>query len=267
MLKSGNSWNVIWAVVLCFSVTKSFAETNDAIAMVAKRAVERFPTQVINRPGIMPVGIVEAKVNSKLSNLKTVGLSVDSQFGIAKDFSGQLGYEGLEFNEWQVKNTVNLGLAYNYFGVNHISGSFTFKVPFHVTDDHIVKDLTIGVPLTFYNNVMAGSILGDVFTLNMRPQKEMAFNFNWWYGYQVYGDIWASVSSSLGEIAMKNTKGQATWEAQGFWKKLPLTLDVVYALNHYFDIGGVVGFNDVLKPKDTFVAGLNFAMRGGKLFG
>lgn len=237
----------------------------DAVAAVTTKA-PRFSTKVIDR-GITPTGIVNVKLNSQVNNLKTVGLNVGSDFGIVKNLEGKFSYDGVEFNKWNATNTFNLGAQYKYFGMSNMSNSLSLNLPIHVgRNAEIVQSLTVGLPTVFFNNVMAFGILGDALTWTMRPDIKLAFDLKWWYGYQVYGDFWAQLSSSFGTFGMDNNKGQGTWSGEGFWKKLPLSLDMTYALNHYFDVGANVGFNDVFKS-DSFTFGLNLAMRAGKLFG
>lgn len=256
---------LVLAVASLMSV-QSFA-SDEGVAAPANTVGERYPTQVINRPGIMPTGIVGVSLNSQVTNLKTVGVSLGSEFGLVKNLEGKFSYDGVEFNKWNAKNTFNLGAQYKFFGMSHMSNSLAFNLPVHVGNGEIVRSFSLGLPTTFYNDVMAGGILRDVFSLTMRPNIEVAFDFKVWYGYQVFGDFWAEINSSFGQFGMKNEKGQGQWGGQGFWKSLPLELGMTYALNNYFDVGGNVGFKDVFKPKESFVFGLNLAMRAGRLFG
>lgn len=255
---------LVLAVVSLIGV-QSFAD--EGVSTPATAGVARYSTQVINRPGITPTKMGIFTLDSQVKELKTVGVSLRSEFGIVKNLEGKFGYDGVEFNKWNAKNTFNLGAQYKYFGMSHMGNSVALSLPVHVGKGEIIRSLSVGLPTTFYNDVMAGGILGDVFTLTMRPNIEMAFDFKWWYGYQVYGDFWANIKSSFGQFGMENENGQGQWAGQGFWKKLPLELEMTYALNHYFDVGGNVGFKDIFKARDTFVFGLNLAMRAGKVFG
>jgi hypothetical protein len=237
----------------------------------AAQGVEvRYPTAAIDRPGIMPVGIISIVLGAQLKHLKTLGFGVNTEFGLANKLQGSLGWDGFSFDikakekEVQVVKAVNLGLKYNYFSAPHISLSASIKAPFHVWDGEILRDLIFGLPTTFYNNIMAVGILSDFFRLTMRPQLAAQLDFNWWYGLQVYGDLWAELSSSFGRVRM--VKGKKV-EAVSVWKELPLTLNFIYAFNHHFDMGLNVGFTNAIKAKDTFNIGLNFTTRAGRLFG
>lgn len=275
MFKSIGSFKAILVAAMSFLAISGIADNEEGVVENAHtNLVDRYPTQIINRPGITPTGIITANIGSQMVDIKSkaVTLDIGTEFGIVKDLEGKFSYDGFQFNEWKAKNTFNLGAQYKFFGMSNMSNSVAVKLPIHVGrdadgTDHIVRSITLGLPTTFFNNVMAGGILGDVFTLTMRPNVAVAFDFSAWYGVQVYGDLWAQVKSSFGKIEMENPNNQAKWTAKGFWKELPAKLELTYALNHYFDITGNAGFKNVFEPKDTFTFGLNLGVHGGRIFG
>lgn len=237
---------------------------------------ERFSDKVILRPGIMPVGIINFETGYTVKDIKSGSFSNDfnvtGQFGIVKGLHGDVSYSGSFPSKSSAanpaENVVKLGTKYNYFGIDHVSFSASAKLPMHVmSNGEIVKDLIVGLPVVFYDNLMAGSILGDVFTLTMRPNLAANFNFDFWYGIQAYGNLWAMLESSFGNVQMTNDANQAKWEAVPFWKKLPATLSLTYVFNHYFDVGANFGFSDVLKASETIKFGVNLAVRAGSIFG
>ncbi|MCA9508864.1 MAG: hypothetical protein KC505_10630 [Myxococcales bacterium] len=231
----------------------------------------RYPLRAIERPSVTPVGIIS--IEPRANGLKKYDVDLNTRFGIAEKIEGQFGYDGVTFNDpnseksANFKKTVTAGIRYNYLSINQISASLDFKLPIHIFDGEIIKDVTIGLPTVFYNDLMAGGILGDVFWLQMRDNIEMSFDLAWWYGIQVYGNLWADISSSLGKFQMKNPNKQATWENLPFWKELPLTLTLLYCFNPFVDMTLSAGFDNALKAKDTFNVGLGFNFRAGKLFG
>lgn len=261
---------------IAFSISSFIPMAYSAETVAATTTQEaRYPTEVIARPGIMPTGIAQFSLNAGLKmpnpamDKTHVTMDVSSEFGIVERLQGSVSYDGFAFSskQFEATDTVNLGAKYNFFSKHHISPNIAFKVPFHVYGD-IVRDFTIGAPFTIYNDVMAGGIFGDLFNLTVRPNVAMKFDFNFWYGVQVYGNLWAELNSSFGSIAMNNDTNEAKWgDFQGFWKKLPLTLAATYAFNHYFDLGANIGFDDTLKAKDTFKFGLTFTARAGRIFG
>lgn len=272
MVKNTLSFKAI--VIAAVSGISSFAHADEGVAAAAQlKGVERYPSQYIARPGIMPTEIVGVTSNFTVSQAdkgQKFGLNLGMETGIVKHLEAQLSYDGVEFNNSKAKalRTFNVGAAYNFFRIPHMSSTFTASLPLHVADGEILQQVNFGPSATFYNDVMAGSILGGSFvTLKMRPKVEMALNFKWWYGYQVYGDFWAQVSSSFGRVEMKNKDNQAKWETAGFWKELPAKLTMIYAFNNYFDLGANAGFDNVFKAKDTFTFGLNLGVRAGKVFG
>ncbi len=232
----------------------------------------RYSDRMIDRPGIMPVGIINFDNEVVIDNLNSTGVNVTGQFGIVENLQGEVSFNGAypfkSNTEAEKSNIVNLATRYQYLSLPHTSLNVAAKLPMHVVSGgEIVRDVTFGLPTIFYNDIMAGSILANLFTLTMRPNVEAAFNFPFWYGLQVYGKLWAMVHSSFGSVQMNNKNNQAEWTSTPFWKKLPATLAVTYVINHYLDVGATAGFNDVLKAKDTVVFGLNFSVRGGRIFG
>ncbi len=139
-------------------------------------------------------------------------------------------------------------------------------MPLHIFDGEILKEFTLGTPVVFYNNKMAGGILHDIFTLTMRPNITTTFDFKWWYGVQVYGNLWADISGSFGKVTLGSDKNIGTVQAKAFWQELPVNLNLTYAFNHYFDLSANAGFGDALTPRDTFNFGLTFTARAGRLF-
>jgi hypothetical protein len=234
----------------------------------------RYPTKIISRPGIMPPGIINFDTSANLSGLETLGLKIGTQFGIVKDLEGQFSYDGVEFNKkvngeykpFQEKRTVNLGAKYRYFSLPHVGFSVTASLPIHVFDGEIIRDITFGFPIGFGNDLMAGGILGDLFHLTMRENVALDFSFPIWYGIQVYGDLWAQIDTSLGQVKMENENNQAKWSSTFFWQKLEAKLSAAYAFNHYVDLGFNFGFKDVFEPKETMEIGLTLSVRGGNLF-
>ncbi len=233
----------------------------------------RYPLEAISRPSVMPTGIIAIDTGAKLSGLKTTSWDIGTKFGIVNKLEGQVGYDGVTFNDPEAKSTtaftrtMNLGLKYNYGSIKHVSASVSAKTPLHIFDGEIVRSVTFGLPTVFYNDVMAGAILGDLFSLTMRPNIEVGFDFGWWYGYQIYGNLWADISSSFGSIEMKNPDNQASWKSSPFWKKLPATLTLLYAINHYFDVNANFGFDNVMKAKETMKFGVGLTIRAGSIFG
>lgn len=248
-----------------------------SVNLMAEEAtlVERYPIRNIDRPGIMPVDISQFDTKLGMEALKKINLSTGITFGVAKSWQGQVSYSGVDFNTRatnadevvSAKRTVILGTKYNYFGASHVSMSASASLPIHIWDGEIVQDITLGLPITFYNNLMAGGIFGDIFKITMRPKTALEINFKFWYGIQICDSLWASVNSSFGKLYM-DEKGDKFFTATGFWNKghLPAELELTYAFNHYFDLTGNFGFENVFTPKETMMFGLTFSARAGRLF-
>lgn len=235
----------------------------------------RFPMRIIDRPAVMPTGTYNVDITGNLTGLKTIGVDAASQFGVVNKVEGHLSLDGFKINgQYKGKDTpfflervVKIGAKYNYHSMRHVSFAASTSLPIHVMDGEIIQDVTFGLPITFFNHMAAGQILGDVFNLRMRPNIEMGFNFPYWFGVQAYGNLWVQMKSSLAELKLDNKNNQAKWDSKGFWQKLPLTISATYAITNHFDLGGHFGFEDAFKAKETFLLGVTFSAHGGKIFG
>jgi hypothetical protein len=256
----------ICLLILSFALN-TFCENTTEVENVM---IERYSTKALFRPSIMPTGMFSVSSNATMSTHKShVNWDVGSTFGIIKDLQGSASYNGLEFNEFAVSRTINLGLKYNYSSINHLSTSVSLGLPIHIAhkEKSVITDINFGLPAVIYNDMLAGGILHDLFTLTVRPNIACAFNFPLWIGTQVYENLWADVSTSFGKIEMTNEKNQAEWKNVGFWKELPIKLNTLYAFNHYFDLSANIGLTDAMKAKETLYFGLGVEFRGGKIFG
>ncbi len=240
----------------------------------------RYTDKVIDRPSIMPVGIINFETGVQIKSDKpedkelarSTNLSIAAQFGIVENVQGEVGYDGMfPFKPTATEhsaNTLTLGTKYNYFSFPHISLSAGVKLPMHIHDKgEIVREVKIGLPSVFYNDIMAGSIFSNLLTINMRPNVGLELDFNFWYGLQIYGKLWGMVNSSFATVKMINVDNQAKWETEPFWKKLPADLSLTYVINHYIDVGANFGFGNALKAADTMNFGAQFSIRGGRIFG
>lgn len=265
---------------LCLISLNLFADNAAFDSQADNTLTERYSDKVIFRPGIMPVGIInfdsDVTIKSKKHGddiARSTNLGIATQFGIVPKVQGEISYSGAypfkSSDGNRASNSVTLATKYNYLSLPHTSLSAIAKLPMNIwSGDEIVKETTIGLPVVFYNDIMAGSILGDVFTLYMRPTVAAKFDFPFWYGVQIYGNFWAQVNSSFGYVELKNENNQSKgFEGTPFWKELPATLNAIYVINHYFDVMAIFGFNDTLKAKETMKFGLGFSIRGGSIFG
>jgi hypothetical protein len=236
-----------------------------SLSVLAETEELRIPLKNIDRPGIMPTKIVSIDVDGSLKNLKTVDLSFSSKFGITKGLEGQFGYEGFQINPFEAKTTFKLGLKYNYLALHGFSAYLTAKLPVYIFD-HIIRDVTVGLPVTFYNHFMAGGFFGDLLKIQMRPNVAAELNFKTWIGFQVVGNLWAELETSFGKVELNNPHNQAKAKATWFWQSLPLELSLLYGVIPHLDIGASVGYGNIIKLEDLSI-GLKLTIRAGKLFG
>lgn len=235
-------------------------------SMTVKAEESRYPLRVIDRPGIVPQKIVNVDIDTKLKNLKTVDLGIGSSFGIVKKLQGNFSYEGFQFNPFVAKTTLHFGVKYNYLSLPGFSAYLVGDLPVNLNPSQMtVKDLTIGLPVVFYTDILAFGALSDLFHLIMRPNFAADINLKAWFGIQVYGNLWADLSTKFGKISIINENKQASVQNTWFWQSLPLELALIYGLTPHFDIGASVGYDNIIAAKDLTI-GLKLTVRGGKLF-
>lgn len=225
----------------------------------------RVPLRAIERSSVLPTGIFDVDMDARLKSLKTVGIEVGTHFGVVEKWQGAISYDGVQFNDFAMGKTVTLGAKYNYLVVAPVSLTAEAKLPLHVGDGEIVREVIFGVPTVFFSDYVAGGILGDLFTLSMRPTVAAKFKFPVWFGAQIYGNLWADVNTTLATLDLQNSNNQAKWENTFFWKKLPVDLTLLYAFNEYVDGKAFFGFENALKA-DGISFGLGVTIRGGRLF-
>jgi hypothetical protein len=265
------SFKTFFFAVIVFFSAGLLAQSNEGnIAHIKSKHIltERIPVRVLDR-GIMPTEIIQIDTNAKMMGLKTINLNVETQFGIINKLQGEFSYDGFDFNEFAIKRTVALGAKYNYLSIPHISFSASAQLPIHIYDGEIVRDVTFGIPVVFYNNLMAANILGKLFHFtmrgNMHDKMEVEFSFPFWYGIQIYENLWAMITTSFGSIKKEDS---AKWAGEVFWKKLPAELSLTYAFNHYVDLSGNFGFKNIIQPeKSDMFFGITLSTRAGRLFG
>lgn len=252
-------------------------------ANIAAQGESRYPLRMIDRPGIVPTGIINVDIDSKLkfvkvpgteNKVKSVDMGFSSTFGIVKGLQGSFGYEGFHFNHLEEGKTETTGFSagkslslsakYNYLALPGFSAYVSAKLPIYFTD-HIIRDFTVGVPVTFYNSFLAFGGLGDLFTLTMRKDISAKLDFAAWFGVQVYGNFWAELNTSFGNIYFPNKDGQDKMIGTGFWKSLPVDVSLLYGLNPYMDISASAGFGNAIKA-ENFNIGLKITLRAGQLF-
>lgn len=235
----------------------------------------RYSDRIIERPGIMPVGIINFDTNISLKkfngaenkNLRTLNVDLATQFGIVRNLHGEISWGGLDFNDFKANKSVTLATKYQYLSLPHTALSAKVSLPVHIYDGEIIREITFGLPSVFYTDHVVGGILHNLFTLTMRDNIKTTFKFPVWFGAQVYDKWWAAIDSSFGVIHSEKVNGTMKTESTPFWEVLPLNMQVAYVVNHCFDIGANFGFEDTFKAKDTMKIGLLFSFRAGRLFG
>ncbi len=231
-----------------------------------------YPLRVIDRAGIMPVGIAEFEIASHLreitkgAGLKTLELDSSVTFGVVKALQATFSYDGFQFNPFEHKAKFGLGTKYNYYSRPGFSAYLNTSLPIYVHGD-IIREFSVGLPVTFYNHILAYGFGRNLVKVVMRPYVAGEINFNAWFGMQVYGNLWADLTTNFGTLHMENFNGQAKFDKSvGFWKVLPLELGLIYGVTSYLDLGANAAFDNIISL-DNFSFGVKVNLRAGNIFG
>ena len=258
--------NLVYKLWLLFLTITSF----NLLAEIEHKTL-RVSRKMNERPAIMPVGIINIDTKAQWSRPNIFGIEAGSQFGIVKSIEGHFSYDGIKLNfddqkKLHLGSAFRLGGKYNYINVPHTSFAATVNLPIYVVSENIIQDITFGLPITFYNDIMALGFLDSLLTIKMRPKSDtnITLKFPLWYGIQAYGDLWLSLSSSVGNITMSSKPNSL--KAIGFWEELPITLSGTYGLTDRFDLGANLGFSNIFKAKESLEIGITLSTRLGKLF-
>lgn len=227
-----------------------------------------YPIKIINRPSTMTPGILETNLSTGISGDGSLSTAINAALGLASNLEAQFEYGGIAFNKFELSDRFGLGIKYKYLSIPHVSFSLEGRLPLYV-DEYVFKDFTISLPTVFYNDFMAGGILGNLFTITVNPNIEFQLDLPFWVGFQANENLWISASSSFGRINLENKNKQAEFVSHMFWNRLPLGLEATYAVNEHFDVGVSLKANDLLTNtnfKDTLYAGVNLTFRSSDLF-
>jgi hypothetical protein len=260
------------ALAASFSMT---AMAQEASVTAENVKTTRYSNKVIERPGVLPTHIFAANINNGYTHAdKNFGTSIKLEYGLFKNFQMSLGYDGFDFkrfNAFEAKKSMSVGAKYTMWNT-HVAGPFgavqsiALKLPVHFQSP-VVNGFSAELPTIFYTEKMALGLGGNLFNLsNVKPHIEMDLNADVWYGYQIFGDTWADVSTSFGQLKLNNPSGQGTWKFTGISEKWPVTLSLIHGINPNLDIKGSFGFDHVLKAGDTMKAGVDLVLRAGHLY-
>jgi hypothetical protein len=252
----------VWLIslVLCSGHLLAETHTSHQALRVSKRVIER--------PAVMPIGIINIDSKLQWNDFNTLGVSASSQFGVLRHMEGYFNYNGFDLyasNDKAFK--AEIGAKYNYFNIAHTSFSAKASLPVRVSGGIINRDIALGFPITLYNNKMAGGFLDRLVTITMKPTVNVALEFPIWFGIQAYRDLWLQVDISLAKLSLTKQAGKdSSWVSKGFWEELPISVSGTYGLTNRFDIGANFGFSNLLKPKDSFELGATLSARLGRLY-
>lgn len=225
----------------------------------------RYPMRMMDRPGIVPAGIINVDIDGTLKDLSAVDVGISGTFGIVKGLQGSFAYDGLQMNPFEARSSFLLGAKYQYLALPGFSAYINAKLPINIFG-HIIREFSVGLPVTFYTDRLAFGGLSDLFTVQMRDNVAGMIKFKAWFGIQVVGNLYAELNTSLGQIELKNPDNDARVIAKGLWQVLPLEVSLLYALSPHFDIQAKAGYGDIINLKNLSL-GLTLTIRGGRLFG
>lgn len=249
-----------------FSLTQ-IAFADEQIESKADVKSSAYPSALIKRPFTLPQGSFEVSGAMKFGNHRDDSgavandmaslNSLSARVGLTDDLQFAVSWNGFQIPKMNPTKSVNAGLGY-FVGANRFFATMvSVDVPLHFNSDvvrnvqfaattafGVTKDISI---LAFYDNLVDFRFAGKKY--------EASFNLPIKVGYQATDSLWLDVSTTLATFQVGSSK-----EHSYIWQAAPVKVRGLYAITNAFDVVADVGFDNVVKPKDSFAftLGLNY---------
>jgi hypothetical protein len=248
----------------------SFAD--DQVQTRAEVTSNAFPTAVIKRPFTPPQGSLEVSGAMKFGNhtgdagavapdMASLS-SLSARFGLTDDLSVGVSWDGFLIPKMNPTKSFTAGLGF-FVGANKFAATMvSVDVPVHFNSD-AVRNVRFAAPTAFgiAPNVSILAFYDGLVDFRFAGKKyEASFNLPIKVGYQATEKLWVDASTNLATFEVGSQKGH-----NYIWQKAPVKVRGLYAITNSFDVVADVGFDNVVKPKETFAFTLGLNYRIGVL--
>ncbi|HVV87340.1 MAG TPA: hypothetical protein VHE35_30070 [Kofleriaceae bacterium] len=246
-------------------------DSNTMTPEAGAEGIAGYPQAVIDRPGVLPKGVLEVTANLPIAYIKIldtsstgVGLGLAARYGLAPKIDGQIGY-AFSLKDFEIKGDLGAGVQYelaqkeklrvaarvttglNLNGVDPSDGSS--KVDF--------DGIGLGVNLQYkLTPKVAIYTPGDQITLGFDDGvKPVAINLPFGVGLQASDKLWAFVDSSIGTIGLSPSGNTLISDIT------PFDIGALFSPSNKLDVGATLGFLDLQHAGDALTVSLRAALR------
>lgn len=224
-----------------------------------------YPQAVIDRPGVLPKGMLEVTGDVPIVRISItvlgvtasstgVGLGLAARYGIAPKIDGQLGY-GFSLKDFEIKG--NLSAAFQY----DVKTDDKLRVAARLTTGYSVlgssfDGLGLGVNLQYkITPKIAVFTPGDQLTMGGSDfPKPVAINLPVGVGFQANEKINAFASTNIGTIGLSPSGNAFIGDV------IPLTVGGTFSPSNKLDVGASFAA-DLKTVGDAFLFNIHAAMR------
>lgn len=225
-----------------------------------------YPQSMIDRPRVLPKGMLEASADVDIARLSitvlgvtasstSVGLGLAARYGLAPKIDALVGY-GFSLKDFEIKGDLHAAVQYS------LAESAKMGLAARVSTGYSVLGSSfdgIGLGVNFQYKVtpkIGITSPGDQITMGFSDGiKPMSLNLPVGLNFQANEKINAFLLTSIGTIGLSPSGNSLISDIT------PLTLGATFSPSNKMDVGASIGFLDLQHAGDAFIIGIRAAMR------
>ena len=216
-----------------------------------------YPQAVIDRPRVLPKGVLEATVDLpiliKPDTAIAVGLA--ARYGLAPKLDAQLSY-GFSLKEFEIKGDLGVAVQYSLAESDKLGVAARVTTGYSVVGEAF-DGVGLGVNLQYKITPKISVFTpGDQITMGGADfPKPVSINLPVGFGFQANEKIWAWAATSIGTIGLSPSGNTLISDLT------PVQVGASFSPSNKLDVGATLDFLDVQHAGDFFGIGLHAAIR------
>lgn len=216
-----------------------------------------YPQAVIDRPGVLPKGVLEVTGNVPIliKPDTAISLGLGARYGLAPKIDAQITY-GFSLKEFEIKGDLGVVAQYDVKTSEKLRVAARLSTGYSVVGeafDGVGLGLNLQYKLTPKVAVFTN---GDHLSLGGADfPKPVAINLPIGFGFQANEKIWAWAQTSIGSIGLSPSGNVLISDIT------PLSLGASFSPSNKLDVGASLNFLDLQHAGDFFGIGLHAALR------
>jgi hypothetical protein len=240
--------------------------------MAGAAGLAGYPQAVIDRPRVLPKGVLEARADLAIAYLKIgdssstgIGLGLSARYGLAPKIDATLGYS-FALKEFEIKGDLAIGAAYSLTESDKMGVAVRVDTGINLNGvndegESAVKfgGVALGLDLIYRVTPKIGiGTRGGHLVLGFADGvKPISFGIPVQVEFQANEKINAFLGTQVANIAISPSEGTAVFGRDG----LPLTIGGTFSPSNKLDIGLQFVAPDLEFVADFFAINLHAAMR------